>query len=75
MVHQAFLTLALALAAPAAPIATPSCCETVSRVVYEHPKPAYPKDARQYTYVKRTVAQVVCKSDAQAACCAPAKAS
>lgn len=70
MINQAFLSLTLALVAPAQTPNLPACCETVTQVVYEHPKPAYPKDARQYTYVKKTVEKVVCKTSSDAGCCA-----
>ena len=70
MINPAFLSLTLALLAPAqTPAATlPACCETVKTTVYEHPKPAYPKDIRQYTYVKKTVDKVVCKMATESSC-------
>lgn len=72
MIHHALLSLSLALAASAsAQTSLPPCCTTVKVVVYEHPKPAYPKDARQYTYVKKTVDRVVCKGMNGASSCCP----
>ena len=70
MIYQALLSLSLALAASAsAQTSLPPCCTTVKVVVYEHPKAAYPKDVRQYTYVKKTVDKVVCKGMSGRTCC------
>ncbi|GEM_PF-3452605 len=73
MINQAFLGIVLAFLTPAQTTPSSTCYETVKQVVYEHPKPAYPKDVRQYTYVKKTVEKTVCKMAVASACCVGVK--
>ncbi len=60
----------MAFASPAAQTEKlPACCRIVTEVVYVNPKPAYPKDIRQYTRVEKTVKKIVCSAPHHASCC------